>query len=241
VTSGQKLARALVAAFVAVLLSACTQPAEVATDPSPRALTEAEAERLAVVRFRNFEDRGVKFSAIIPHTTGQLSVIGYVNYRKEVGYALVRPMAATDQGLWLVQWNAGQRVLWGGKYDGATPPLELPDFEPESQSFAPSGSSLDAFLAIMLALGGDRPDNPQLLLQSDAQWLRSDAIGEVAVDVIKGPTEQSQGDSRTTYWLDERGQMLRLELQLSGPALIDFTPEAYQKFEIHPLLKPKAP
>jgi hypothetical protein len=92
----------------------------------------------------------------------------------------------------------------------------------------PSTSTFDTVLGLLLHLGQDRPDNAQLLQQSDAQWLRADAVGGTPVDVIRGPSSAAasataspkpSGAASTTcvvYWIDSRGRLLRLDAMLPG-------------------------
>ena len=77
-------------------------------------------------------------------------------------------------------------------------------------------------LLLLLELGSDRPDNAQLLLQSDAQWLRADTDDGVPVDVFAGPsapvvsgeTAAGPNPGRLRYWVDGTGRLLRFEVDL---------------------------
>lgn len=228
-----------IVALCLLLLVGCGKPAAEVShqkSPEPHALSEAESERMAVSRFRNYQAKGVQFSAVVPDGNLQLSVLGFIDYRKKVGFAIVQPMTSTPgTQTVLVQWNEGKRLLWSGTYSGSYPPPQLPQAPGTLQRFGPSGSSLDSLLYVLLALGKDRPDNPLLIRQSDAKWLRSDKIGDVKVDVFQGPTsaaDKSDTPARTSYWLTETGQMLRVDLFISGPALIQFNPQGYVQFPI---------
>lgn len=77
------------------------------SDPSgPRALTEDEANRLAVARFRNYEARGRAVTITVPGTAGGLTVTGSVDYRGKVGYGVVRGTGRAASGDGLIQWTA---------------------------------------------------------------------------------------------------------------------------------------
>ena len=63
----------------------------------------------------------------------------------------------------------------------------------------------------MLDLGSDRPENPLLLQQDGAQWLRSDSVDGAPVDVF---TATADGNAR--YWVDHDGLMQRAEVLVGG-------------------------
>jgi hypothetical protein len=237
----RKWARVIALCFLIMALPGCAADTPTVAPPQERPLTEDEANQFAVTRFRNYEAKGVKFSAVLPSAAGQVSLTGYLNFRASVGYALVRPVTASQTEVGLVQWNVDTRILWSGEYSGSTPQPQLPPIPGKAGGISPATSSVDAALAILLALGSDRPDNPQLLRQSDARWVRADAIKETPVVVVRGPSAEPGGSSRTLYWINEQGQLLRLELQLpSGNALIDFSPDEYINFAIAKELQAKA-
>jgi hypothetical protein len=108
-----------------------------------------------------------------------------------------------------------------GAVDSAA--LPLPEDGWQIESLDPTASVVQNLFAVALSLGSDRPDNPTLLQQSDARWLRTDTIGDTAVDVITGPTSDGpavgtpDADAATVrYWIDERGRLLRVELRQQG-------------------------
>lgn len=201
---------------ILAMVTACAPAdvAEVAEDLRP--LSTAEAERLAVVRFRNFDAGTRPIDVRIPGTSaGELRLTGWFDYETKAGYAA----ASTDDGsAGLVWWNESTVSVREAPADDA--PLPLPADGWESGPLDPSSTSMAAALALIGGLGSDRPENPQLLVQSDAAWLRADKIDGIDVDVFVGPSDAgatgSDPDQRPRFWVDERGLLLRFEARLGG-------------------------
>lgn len=223
--SARRGAVALVAAAVALALTACSPATPAATPPAPQPLTEEQAERLAVVRFRNF-DAGLRAIDIrIPSTeVGELRVTGWFDYAAGVGYAA----ASSDAGsLGLVWWNTSTIATREMPVEDA--PLPLPADGWLAGELDPAASDLATVLTIVGSLAADRPENPQLLRQSDAAWLRADELAGIDVDVFAGPSGSDEPtgaglDERTRYWVDAGGLLHRFEARLADDrwTLIDF-------------------
>jgi len=208
---------AIAAALVALSLVACT--AEPTTEV-PSGLTSEQAERLAVTRFRNF-DAGVRTIEITVPTTevGEISLSGWFDFAQGVGYASVK-----DGGT--VWWSA-QTVAFRD-VPSAEAELPLPTDQWMSYPLDASSNPLAAALALVAELGFDRPDNPQLLAQSDAARVRADTVNGTDVDVFIGPSSSATGessatDSRARYWIDDTGLLLRFEAPKgSAVTTVDF-------------------
>ena len=139
------------------------------------------------------------------------------------GYAAVNN---EDGSLGLVWWSESTIATREQPVDDATLPIPVDGWA--SGPLDPANSSFTNILSVIGALGSDRPENPLLLRQSDAAWLRSDTIGDLAVDVFAGPSSATgdgqpgataePGDPQTAprYWLDDTGLMHRVELRLGG-------------------------
>ncbi len=74
-----------------------------------------------------------------------------------------------------------------------------------------SEAALDSALSVVFALAADRPENAQLLRQSDARHL-----GEVEVDgeqqqVFRLPSVDGGGEAVTRLWLDGDGRLRRMD------------------------------
>lgn len=197
---------AIAAALVLLALSACA-PSSVEPD-QPAGLTSEQAERLAVTRFRNF-DAGVRAITIAVPTTevGAIELTGWFDYTQGVGYGAI---AGGGTVWWSADTVAFRDVM------GAGAELPLPADQWVVYPLDATSNPLAAALALVAELGADRPDNPQLLAQSDAAFIRDDEVSDTAVEVFAGPsasasTESSDISIRARYWLDDTGLMLRFE------------------------------
>lgn len=189
-------------------------------------LTETQAEQLAVARFRNY-DAGVRAVSItVPNSAvGRLTLSGWFDFTNTVGYASL----SSDESTGLVWWSADTIATDEMQTETATFPLPTSGWQ--SGTLDPSATTLSNTLSILANLGSDRPENPQLLQQSDAQRLRADTVDGTKVTVFVGPTSDGASatsapvDERPTYWLDATGTMLRFQNPLPGGGLatIDFT------------------
>ena len=212
------------ALLLALGLAACA-PAD-DPEPTPTALTGEQSERLAIARFRNF-DAGVRaIEARIPSTSGDLIVSGWFDYANVAGYAGV---TVDEVPSGLVWWNHDLVATRDVPVDEA--PLPRPEDGWVSAGLDPSSTPLANALALVASLGADRPENPQLLAQSDAAWIRADEIGGTAVDVFLGPSGDAATSAplpetqRARYWIDATGLLLRFEFpQASDWLVIDFSP-----------------
>jgi hypothetical protein len=202
-----------------LVLSACS------STPDPRPLSIPEAERLALVRFSNYTTGTSAFTASVPSPGGKLVLDGRVDFVNHLGYAGMRTDGRDDQfSTGLVQWNLGRMAF---AVNPSTKPIDpIPVVDWQVRELRERGSELDGALRLLVNLGSDRPENPQLLLQSSARWLRSDKIGDTAVDIFEGPKQKDATDARLRYWIDQDGKLRRLEAKLGNQeelAVFDFT------------------
>ncbi|HEV8560842.1 MAG TPA: hypothetical protein VGR06_31325 [Actinophytocola sp.] len=212
----------MAATVAAALLTGC------GTDvPEPHPLTMAEAERLALVRYTNYET-GVAFvTARIATGAGVLVLDGRVDFVRHLGHVALSTEGRSDPAsAGLLQWGPTRVAFRQGLGQRAADPLP-----PDAWQLRPlrtGGSELDVTLLLLLNVANDRPDNAQLLHQSTARWLRSDAVGGTPVDLFEGPTQPGKA-ARLTYWVDRDGKLRRLDARLGdtgAEATIDFTPGA---------------
>ncbi|MFC7405409.1 hypothetical protein [Georgenia alba] len=207
---------------------------------TPRPITSEEAERLAVMRFRNVDAGTRSLSARYEEQGHRVEIDGWFDYGAGAGYGVVSTAGAP-----------GDAVVWDDMRVAIAP--EPPDAvgEPPSSferwSIAPvdpQGSAVGSLFAIVAGLGADRPENPLLLQQGGALWLRTDRVGDQEVTVFAGPTAPSgeqggpaEGDGEQTsgpvdpdaanvrYWLDETGLAHRVEVRVGTSwARIDLGP-----------------
>lgn len=208
-------------AVAALLLTGCAPAA-----PTPTTLTTELAERLAVTRFRNF-DAGVRtIDVTVPGTgSGEVELTGWFDYAASVGYGSV---TADGQPAGLLWWSADTIAVREGEF---AEPLPAPTDGWVSSGLDASSTALATAVTIVLSLGSDRPENPQLLQQSDAEFEKSSTVDGVPVDVVLGPSSDDVSAAsvasahRARYWLDKTGVMLRFEVTLGNsatPMTIDF-------------------
>lgn len=207
------LAAALVAAAVPM---GCGNPAEPA-DPEPRPLTEAEAEQLALVRFSLYDASPVTVAMTWPGspTSTFTASLDLRNHIAVGTYQTETAEAAAPDGF--VAWNLAAVATAPQQSDPGQPPA--PDAWTR-RAMTPDHPR-DLFLILALNLGSDRPENPLLIRQSSAKFLRADVIGDEPVSVFEGPqpsesgsTASTAGTSRTRYWLAEGGTLRRFQAYL---------------------------
>lgn len=240
---GRRLTALAGALVLVACLAACVGPAEpptqegtATTAAEPRPLTAEEAQRLSVMRFMNF-NAGVRSIAFEVDEAGtNYTLQGWVDFTAHLGYAALR----SENEAALIAWTAETIGSHSPVGDDDLPPLPPPvasadDPDWSTSELAPSASRLHAALAVVLEAGHDRPDNPLLLQQTDARWLRSDEVDGVTVDVVAGPTSDHAYDPATStgdgsdatirYWLDHDSVLRRLEVRLGGSGgwtVVDF-------------------
>lgn len=211
----------------AILVTGCTAEAPAPAEPSPRALTVAESERLAVIRFNNYNASPLSVSGTVQDGEQTLNIVGYVDYASHLGFLRVTQPDATASFLALVTVDE-VGILDDVSMTSDPPPKTVPEGDWQFVDLDPASSRLASALAVLINLGGDRPENPQLLRQSSAQWLRETTIDSADVTVMSGPestenTEPSEGNA-LTYYVSDAGVLRRLEVTLgtNGAVSIDF-------------------
>jgi hypothetical protein len=215
-----------IVATVAVAGAGTPEPVPTSTATSaPRALSTDEAERLAVARFLAYQSGSTQFRTEVTAGGAPVALRGRVDHRAGVGIAA----AELDGDTAIVTWNASTFVGWGGIAADPGIPAAPPAEPGAARPLDPSTSSVDAVLLLVLSLGMDRPENAQLLAQSDAAWLRADEIDGAPVDVIAGPSDADSAErngGNTRFWIDSDGRLLRFEADLpSQTVTVDLTPE----------------
>ena len=200
-----------------MLLAGCAEQGHEQQSPpstsGPRALTSTEAQRLAVMRFNSYQAGARSVDAAVISARGTIALRGWIDTTTHQGYALVVPDGVGSSGF-LTRWTSTE--VGAQSYSGATPPLPAPTTGWESTELTADASVLAAAQLLLISLSSDRPDNPQLLLQSTAQWLRADTLDGVSVDVMSGPVNSGATSSGLHYWVDDQGKLLYLEARLDG-------------------------
>jgi hypothetical protein len=186
------------------------------------ALSTEQAQRLAIFRFNNFDSgvRAVSFSIPGPQP---VRFTGWIDYAAGAGYGFASTTVdgAADTGL----LRFTPQTLGYQATTLTEAPLPVPADGWQDNPLDPSATTLSSVLAVLLGFGNDRPDNPQLLQQTDAMWLRSDEVAGVPVDVFAGPTSDAPATAAPSnapptihYWIDETGHLLKAEIPFAGEA-----------------------
>lgn len=231
----------IVGFLMLLTVSACAgQGSSVSSSQSPRAVTNEESYFLASVLFNNY-NRGIRqIRASFVDGPEQVNTVGWVEFSKGFGYVKAIPVSTVDapvEAPFLIRWDRKVAEIQQGQQlaSDSEPPLPEPVADWEPLPLNPDDSFLGQGLAAILLMAKDRPENPQLLQQSSAQWLRQDNIDGVLVNVFSGPgsgavntaegtspsssevvnpSATSQDSSGVRYWIDGEGILRRVEIRL---------------------------
>lgn len=201
-------------AVTLLLTAACSGGGEPAAEESAvRPVTVAESERLASVRFRNFDAGSRKVTATYTDQGHEVALEGWYDYTTHTGYGLVSADGVPSD-----------RIVWDGRILATTAGDHLG--EPVTSLDGWQAGKLDAgtsplavVLTVLAGLGADRPENPLLIRQGGALWLREDTAGRQEVTVFAGPTDpQTDGGDPDAagihYWVDQSGLAHRVDVRL---------------------------
>jgi hypothetical protein len=212
------LTRWLALAAAAAVLVGCTAVPAPDADAA-RPVTDEESQTLALVRFNNFDAGARRMTATLEDRGHDLGLDGWVDYTTHTGLAVLSVDGAPDRE---VAWNgayvATRPTTVGGAPDA---PVDLDGWD--ATELDAQAAPLQALLIVLASLGADRPENPLLLQQGGALWLRNDSIGDRPVSVFAGPHDAAvvagaidPDASSVRYWVDEDGLMLRVEVRLGA-------------------------
>lgn len=217
----------MLALSVALLAGGCGSDEPTAEPTSgassgPRDLTSDEADRLAVARFNNYKRDRVPFTLVVPVDAQTVTVTGRAAFRDHLAIASLAADNPSAYGV--LAWNlksVGLLATEGPVSDEQlTKAKQFPDdaWDVHNLTDAP----LDSALLVLLNLALDRPENAQLLRQNGAQWQGEAEVDGTDVDLMTA-TPEGQGQT-LTYYVDELGNLLRVDVALGGavPATITF-------------------
>lgn len=194
-------------------VAALTAMAACGTDEpqKPRQLTAGEAEHLALARF-TLHQRGQVPVTMKWRGAPDASIEATLDLDSGLGFGTIS--TSKSDGV-----PAVRRYIGWNHTAIATGPLSSNGGLPTSDEWSTRALSTeipqDIFLTLALTLGSDRPENPLLLRQGSARLLRRDRVGDIPVKVIQGPRPaDDKQSSRTRYWLDDDGVMLRFQAYL---------------------------
>ncbi|MGY3061775.1 hypothetical protein ACVWZD_006073 [Streptomyces sp. TE3672] len=198
----------------------------------PRPLTTDEAGQLAITRFRNYQAQGRAVTITVPGTAGGLTVTGSVDYRRKVGYGVVHGTGRDRSSDGLIQWTPTSVHVRPMTDAPAHAPASPPRSGWYDRPLLSSGSALDTSLTIALGLGGDRPDNAELLPQNGAAWWGREQVDGRWVDVMTGPSSPDRTGTagNVRYWIGSDGTMYRVRVSVGSqpePVVIVFDTHKY--------------
>lgn len=197
---------------LAVLLVLAGCAASPARQSGPRIVTIEQAQLLSQVRFLNYDSGGARFDAEAPLPGGRVARIsGSVDWRAHRAAGSLGT-AGSSLGRARIAWTPATLTVTPAGGRAAT------------RALAPRVSAVDTLLLLILQLAQSRPENPQLLIQQQASYVRADRSGGVPVAVFRGPaagkgrTAVAPGEQRTFYWVDADGRLRRFEAHIAGTA-----------------------
>lgn len=204
---------------LALLGAGCGSSDDEKPAPKARALTGEEAEALALVRFQLYSTSPVQVQMTWPGSP-RISYTIALDLREHLAYGSFETHddGSDDGSTGFVVWDLATVATAPGA--AGDPP---PGLAAWTQRALSTQHPQDIFLALALNLGSDRPENPALLQQSTARYLRSDKVGGARVSVLEGPQQASAsasagdaapGTGRTRYWIDGDGALRRFEAYL---------------------------
>jgi hypothetical protein len=172
-----------------------------------RALTTAEAQRLASMRLVNYRDERAGIEAKYGSGAAAVRMTGWVDWTRSLVYVNVGgPGAKENRGL--IQATPG---ILAARPDPEPAPAEdkavpAPPVAPPADGwlvrpFTAGGTApapLESFLALLLTLANDRTDAADLLQRSESRWLGTDNLAGTAVDVLLGPAVPPQRKAAPT-------------------------------------------
>lgn len=216
----KRIFAALLALVVIMSAGACSQEPE-----GPRELTSEEAERLAVIRFNNYDRHYVPFEMQLTSDGVTAFIKGRIDFQDHLAYA-ASVTSGEQPGYALLQWTLQELAVVETQSD------QLPEPAPEGdwtvRPIDPKASGIDTALTMLPNLAGDRPENPLLLRQNGAQWIGKDTIDGVEVDKMTGPGADNKPSDQITYFVDAKGRLLRVLVKMASspdPLLINLSPD----------------
>jgi hypothetical protein len=214
----------------------------------PRPISAAEADQLAQVRLHNWQDEQAGIAGTVTERSGeQIRFDGWVDWRRPLIYIRTAPRPGT--GELLIQAVPGMVAIRatpdGQRSDGSKPPGIPPEgnwrLRPLGLPLPKEPDPMDTLMGLMLALTADRADDPNLLRQTDSQWLRRDTVDKAEVQVLVGPAVMptkkaaSRGlrahGGAVAYWVGAGAHLERLETYLSPTVIAQVDIDRAQKAE----------
>lgn len=188
----------LVLVLVATSAASCSPGDDDATP-----LSDDQAAALSQVLTRNFEAGGAELVATVPYgPDSELRLDGVIDWVDHGGRGeLTTVIDGEDAERTDVAWTETEvAVRPSGAGDDAW------TFRPADADGVP----LDRVIALIVASAGPERDNPLLVAQSNARWLRFDDVDGTDVDVI-------DSGGRLDFWIGvDDGLLYRLDADIEG-------------------------
>lgn len=196
-----------------VVMSACS-------DDGPHVVTDAEADRLAEALYANWDAGGATFELNAAPATGEtVRVQGRVDFTDEVAYGLVTAVGE-DSPVTGVIFTPTTILENIPALVDASAAVGGPTFTWVERDLDTSAYQLDGLLGVVFGLATQQRDNPELISQSGARWLRHDTLRGTDVDVF-------EYSPQARFWIEQGGTtLLRFEgnnVALTRPIVIDVT------------------
>lgn len=205
-----------VVALVAVgaTLAGCSGP------EGPRPITSDEADRLSEVLFLNYDDGGSHFVLnAAPTPESAITIDGDVDFVNRQGYALVSS-TGSDAPVDRVVFSDAMVLENIPTLVDLAATVGVGSFTWVARPFDSTAYQLDSLLGVVLGLSGQQRENPLLLEQSGAQWLREDTVNGAPADVFAYSPQ-------VRLWVEKDGtRLLRFEgnsSTLDRPIVVDLT------------------
>lgn len=204
--------RALAAATALALgVTACA-------DNGPHAVTSDEATRLADMLYTLWESGGMSFELTSQPAPGvSTHLVGEVDYTQGIGYATVTSTGA-DAPVDAVIFTDVAVLEHLPDLVAYNDSLGVDRFTWVSRPLDPTSYDLDGLLGLLAGLATERRDNPELIQQGGATWLRSAELRGMTVDVFEY-SEQAR------FWVEAgTSRLVRFEgnnTALTRPIVID--------------------
>jgi hypothetical protein len=177
------------------------------SDASPQPLTDEQASALSQVLLRNLESGGASVEADVPFGPGtRLTLDGDVDWADHTGRATLTTFSDGDGDGTAERRDEVTEVAWSEQEVALRPE----DGEWSVRAADPRNTPLDQVIALIVGAAGPERDNPLLVAQSAATFVRTDSVDDVAVDVI-------DGGGPLTYWIGvDDGALHRLDAEIAG-------------------------
>lgn len=195
------LRRFAVGVLAVAVIASCSEAAE------PQPLSDDQAAALSQVLIRNYEAGGADYVAAVAYgTDSDLQLDGVIDW---VDHGGLGDLTTTIDG----EVTERTDVAWTETEVAVRPDGAADD----AWTFRPAdadGIPLDRVIALIVASAGPERDNPLLVAQSDARWLRSDTVevdgADVEVDVI-------DSGGRLEFWIGaDDGLLYRVTADIEG-------------------------